>query len=163
MGGDAVLDKNTGIVWEKSPATTKHFGANNPASPYDARLHCLRRTTGGQMGWRLPLIHELLSLRDPGNSTGNPDLPVGQPFSNIGNFYWSSTLDPLGNYWLMDFQSFNFLERHNGGDELPAWCVRGGGPLPQYWGINKDGEVKWKVSSADSEEIGGEFLSSPNE
>ncbi len=134
MGGDAVLDKNTGIVWEKSPATSSHFGLNNPNLPYGARKHCLRRITGGQLGWRLPSIHELLSLMDPNNPTGNPDLPVGHPFQNIGNFYWSATQDiqDPSRYWLMDFQDLTFLQRHNSSDTLRAWCVRGGGPLTHY-------------------------------
>jgi len=134
LGGEAVLDKNTGIVWEKSPATTSHFGLNNPNPPYGARKHCLRRTTGGQMGWRLPSIHELLSLMDPSNPTGNPDLPVGHPFQNLGNFYWSATQDiqDSSRYWLMDFQDLAFLQRHNSSDTLRAWCVRGAGPLTHY-------------------------------
>src|SRR5207245_7287955 len=56
----AVLDKNTGLVWEKSPATPAGEGTWGGGT-----RTCLRKTTGGQQGWRLPAIPELASLLDP--------------------------------------------------------------------------------------------------
>ena len=127
LGGAAVLDKNTGLTWEQSPLTSRQTWSS-------ARIQCLRRGTGGQMGWRLPSIHELTSLVVPGNPAGGPDLPAGHPFSNVqSSSYWSATSD-VGvptNAWLVGFG--------NGGVGADGrtradfvWCVRGGGPLSEY-------------------------------
>lgn len=134
MGGAAVLDKNTGLVWEQSPWTT-HFEWP------EARFHCIsQKGVGAQMGWRLPSIHELTSLLVPGDPAGGPDLPPGHPFSNVqGNFpsfgYWSATTsvhDPL-KAWMVDFFDGDvFTIDKDGPPPGHIWCVRGGGPLSEY-------------------------------
>ena len=120
MDGEAVLDKETGLVWEKSPDATKriwHFAADD----------CYKKTVGGRKGWRLPTVEELASLIDTTQS--NPTLPSGHPFQNVqSDYYWSSTayvFDP--NY------AYN-VSLANGtvvaGVKLSAmfymWAVRGG-------------------------------------
>ena len=74
MASQAVLDRETGLVWEQSPdATTRNW--------IDAQIHCNERTVGGRKGWRLPGIQELASLVDPADTGGNPaHLPLGHPF-----------------------------------------------------------------------------------
>lgn len=129
MGGAAVLDKETGLVWEQSPATITHNWAS-------ARMQCAAvRTTGGRRGWRLPSMYEQSSLYDPGNGGGNPDLPAGHPFSNVQNsIYWSATTsaeNPTTAAWFVN---------SNGGAGVNAkasdyfvWCVRSGSsPLSEY-------------------------------
>src|SRR5947208_16080459 len=47
----AVLDRETGLVWERSPATTRHFWSNvGLATPTTlaARTECTCRTVGGR-------------------------------------------------------------------------------------------------------------------
>ena len=78
----AVLDKETGLVWEKSPDTTTRTWATASAYAYS-------KTVGGRKGWRLPTVEELASLVDP---TTIPVLPSGHPFTNVrSGHYWSAT------------------------------------------------------------------------
>lgn len=57
LDNDAVLDKETGLVWEKSPDTTTRHWAN-------ATIYAYQKTVGGRKGWRLPTVEELASLVD---------------------------------------------------------------------------------------------------
>ena len=124
MDGAAVLDKETGLVWEQSPNEPQRTWVN-------AHLFCNIKAVGNRKGWRLPTVQELASLIDPSNPLGDPDLPVGHPFSNVQNsIYWSATTDaadPSG-AWEVNFNFFPLA----GGPEVMVkstsnyvWCVRG--------------------------------------
>jgi len=122
----AVLDRETGLVWERSPST----------SPFDwegAQLHCNQLSKGNRFGWRLPTIQELASLVDP--SVPLPGFfPSGHPFSNPQpSYYWSATTyaDLTGLAWAVDFRvqadpRFRVTVGGYKSNEYPAWCVRGG-------------------------------------
>jgi hypothetical protein len=81
----AVLDRETGLVWERSPDTgTREWLA--------AHRFCIDRAVGNRnrKGWRLPTVQEIVSLVDP--TRDPPSLPAGHPFSNVQpDFYWSAT------------------------------------------------------------------------
>ena len=120
FGSAAVLDRETGLVWEKSPILSSFIWSS-------AQFHCNRLTTGGRLGWRLPTLQELASLVDPSVLPG-PTLPSGHPFSNVqSSDYWSATSFAGGN-------AFAWAVRFNDGDVglvdrgtlHAAWCVRGG-------------------------------------
>jgi hypothetical protein len=122
----AVLDRETGLVWERSPSTT-------PLTWYNALQACLNKSVGGRAGWKLPSIQELRSLVDP--TTVNPALPVGNPFTNIqfvttveSPFYWSSTTISLsGAAWIVFFATGDaFVGTKSSSGSNFAWCVRGG-------------------------------------
>ena len=118
FNAEAVLDKETGLVWEQSPSTDSLDSAA-------ARAHCLNKTVGGRKGFRAPKIAELATLADPGNPGGDPDLPVGHPFSNVlSDTYWSATPNIGGSQtWALNFDSGGvFLS--DGPNRV--WCVRGG-------------------------------------
>lgn len=87
FNNEAVLDRETGLVWERSPSTQAL------AWP-DARLFCAQKAVGGRGGWRLPAFNELASLVDPTiTSPGVPRLPAGHPFQNVqAGSYWSATV-----------------------------------------------------------------------
>jgi len=127
MGNAAVLDRETGLVWEKSPSATFFPWASG--SDETAADHCNASTVGNRRGWRLPTISELLSLidGDPANTGGTTKLPPGHPFTNLQNsVYWSSTVDVASfpgdvrvtNLFGGVFPALNF-------NIFPAWCVRG--------------------------------------
>jgi hypothetical protein len=82
---DVVHDKETGLVWVRSPAAEKKIWDAAIVSAYTS-------AGGGRRGWRLPTIEELLSLVDPAHL--NPTLPQGHPFRHVqlSDFYWSCTL-----------------------------------------------------------------------
>src|SRR4029434_2696444 len=74
-GGAAVLDRETGLVWERSPDSTF------TPTWSDAQLGCAAKDVGGRGGWKLPSIQELRSLIDP--AAANPALPAGHPFIGV--------------------------------------------------------------------------------
>ena len=116
---EAVLDRETGLVWERSP---------DPATrTWDqALIHCVTRVVSDRSGWRLPSIQELLSLRAAASGS---TLPPGHPFSGVDlTYYWSGT--SRGVYaWISEFSfasgdgvsAFTKVSAYSG-----AWCVRGG-------------------------------------
>jgi len=125
MGGVAVLDKETGLVWEQAPV--------EPASNWiDAHVRCNIKGLGNRKGWRLPTFSELASLIDTSNPTGNPDLPVNHPFTNVQNaIYWSASTaaDEPTFAWEVNFNFGNLAggpEREVKTDTNFVWCVRGG-------------------------------------
>ena len=120
FGSAAVLDKETGLVWEQSPSTSTF-------SWVAALGHCNVLTTGGRLGWRLPTLQELASLVDP-NAAGAPFLPAGHPFSNVqSSFYWSaSTLAFDTSFaWGVHFD-FGVVSNDVKGNGHFVWCVRAG-------------------------------------
>ncbi|MBI5407070.1 MAG: DUF1566 domain-containing protein [Nitrospirae bacterium] len=120
MGGAAALDKETGLVWEKTPSSNS-LGYNWG----DARSHCFNKIVGGRKGWRLPSTDELASLVD--YSMNNPTkLPSGHPFDNISlvSSYFTSISTGL-DVWHVYFATGEVYPVNNTLAGL-AWCVRGG-------------------------------------
>lgn len=126
--GEAVLDRETGLVWERTPDPFAHFWD-------DAIRLCRAKKTGNRMGWRLPILEELHSLIDPAAAVSfpGPALPPGYPFNALATSYWSATAHLFleGNFWGLIFNDGAIfqdprLQVHH------VWCVRGGqGPLAQ--------------------------------
>lgn len=115
----AVMDNNTGLVWEKLPSG----GSTTWAL---ARLNCVEKTVGGTRGWRLPSVVELASLIDA--SPGAPLIPavfVGVPLVS----YWSTTVNAMSpgfNFSINFGDNGHVVENSKfGGNTFPYWCVRG--------------------------------------
>ena len=118
MGGGAVLDKETGLVWERSPDTTGRTWIN-------ACSHCYKREVANRKGWRLPTIEELARLVDNDNS--DPALPTNHPFTVQSSYYWSSTtvVGITSTVWLVNFYNGGVYNKDKGYFHY-VWCVRGG-------------------------------------
>jgi len=120
FNNEAVLDKTTGLVWERSPQPST-------VTWNEARTICVKKTVGGQKGWRLPSPADLRSLVGPFVDAPGPNLPPGHPFLNVqSSSYWSVVPEAnlpdyaryvdvfLGNV-LSFFKMYSF----------PVWCARG--------------------------------------
>lgn len=74
LGGQAVLDKETGLVWERAISERMNWGR--------AASRCRQLKIGNRMGWRLPTVAEALSL-----------YPLsGHPFLQL-NSTWTATIN----------------------------------------------------------------------
>ena len=144
----AVLDRETGLVWQRTPGDTFTFDASHEV----ATQVCAQQKTGGRFGWRLPSVEELLTLADPSVSVatgGTPvlGLPAGHPFTNVplNISFWTMTTRVLAPTlaWTVDFTVFppppGIPPSHccGLGPGIPKadstfhrpWCVRGPGPV----------------------------------
>ncbi len=134
MDNYAVLDKETGLVWVRSPRTR--------ASWYNAEEQCTASYNAGRFGWRLPTIQELASLIQYHGAELPWFLPIGHPFDLEWDYnwveHWSITTHaahPSG-AWAVHFYALGW----DGTPVIPVdkdtllhvWCVRGGsGPDSQ--------------------------------
>ena len=118
----AVLDRETGLVWQRVPPTTT-------ALWFDAVDGCEYANTAVRDGWRLPTTAEILSLRD--ESVGaDPQLPAGSPFVVTSDSLWTSTLAGYtGGTQLVELAAIYPLGRRVLADpdhiKSNFWCVRG--------------------------------------
>lgn len=113
----AVLDKETGIVWERSPAQTNFTWAT-------AQNRCNRLVIGGRMGWRLPTIQELTSVLSVGAPGGLEPRNPFNPINPISATIWSGTTSASNpaQAWVFGLSgNATFLDktRLDG-----CWCVR---------------------------------------
>ena len=127
MSGEAVLDRETGLVWERSPSIQALL-------PWQAaQATCNRRLVGNRKGWRLPTIQDLASLIDPSVAFPGPMLAAGHPFIGVHSAsYWSATsVSGSATAWRADFGSGAITTTAIANPEF-FWCVRGGhGPDAQ--------------------------------
>ncbi len=121
FNNQAVLDRETGLVWEKSPWTGLYQWE-------EAINICVQKQTGGRYGWHLPTVEQLSSLMDI-SVPGEPKLPAGNPFTVAAPYsYWSATTF-VGN--TDTAYIVNFSAGFNVSSPLKVsldyiWCVRGG-------------------------------------
>jgi hypothetical protein len=117
----AVLDKETQIVWARRPDAT-------PLRTWGTAMNfCLGARYGGRGGWRLPSMEELTSLIDA--SREFPPLPSGHPFdlSELTGDVWSATTVPgTAEAYTQDMIRDGFLGSLPKTGQRATWCVRGG-------------------------------------
>jgi hypothetical protein len=119
---EAVLDKETQLVWERSPDTL-------PLLWDTAIFACFDKDVGGRKGWRLPKITELASLVD--QTVSDLTLPPGHPFVLDGDDavlkFWSATpvLNSPTEVFVVRFLD-GFVDTDPKDVIARGWCVRGG-------------------------------------
>lgn len=118
---DAVLDKETGLVWERSPETQR------TRNWYEAINHCYVTELANRKGLHLPTIEELASIVDEDEDP--PTFPAGHPFINVepDSAFWSSTTG--AGYpdwaWFVYFKT-GIVGVNKKTIDYYTWCVRGG-------------------------------------
>jgi hypothetical protein len=128
FSGAAVLDRETGLVWERDPTAIGSSGQDDAGidSWAVAAFKCIRKAVGGRKGWRLASVHELTSLVDVSVSPNDVRLPLGHPFQNIGtDFYWTATtyaVEP-SRAWVLRFLGGGVVTEDKPAAH-PFWCVR---------------------------------------
>lgn len=139
--GDAVLDRETGVVWSRKTVTTTSFAGGIESA-------CWGLVIGKRVGWRLPSVRELQSLVDLSVTLvpGQTLLPVGHPFlvsptnSAGGSFeYWANDIRRTGEGQMSDVRRYVRLTSGTGGEAYifdadtirpprGVLCVRGADP-----------------------------------
>ena len=119
LDDQAVLDRETGLVWEKAPSTNANY------TWQVAIIRCAQLVVGNRGGWRLPTVDELASLVDYSVTT-NPRLSPGHPFTGVLSFYWSSSEyeSIVPSAWRVNFSSGVVDVYGKANYEGSAWCVR---------------------------------------
>ncbi len=129
-GGQAILDRETGLVWKRTVASVPA----GTASWWAALEACRNDRTGGRGGWHLPSVEEITSL--------HPIDPVA-PFTNIVKkdgpsspfVYWTSSREEVSSpqpasdqqaYWV-SIKANGALEVQRGrlSNPMGYFCVRG--------------------------------------
>ena len=126
LDNEAVLDRETGLVWEREP-DTKHLVEWEVA----VGGGCHNKKVGGRKGWRFPALYEIQTLVEPSQTA--PSLATGHPFilsSSVinGNIaFWTAT-EQRHDGSMAEAITFsggsNFLLDKP--IEAAFWCVRGG-------------------------------------
>jgi hypothetical protein len=117
LGGTAVLDRETGLVWQRIPSPSAYSWTS-------AVNVCQINSVGGAWGWRLPTLPELMSLGP---------LPAGHPFAPaaMGLYFWTLTAPAENASQAVavshDVGSVNFAyPLKSDSANYRRWCVRGG-------------------------------------
>jgi hypothetical protein len=117
LGNAAVLDNETGIVWERQPEPALTAWGNRVSS-------CLAGAPGGRLGWRLATVQELLTLFEV--RSGEPAFPVVHPFIlGTAPTFFSETLHPDNSaiVFIVTVQPYDIATSAKTGP-LRGWCVR---------------------------------------
>ena len=117
----AVLDRETGLVWQQSPGGQHVQHDDQHFSIFD----CQSTAFNGRYGWRLPTVEELATLADPNNSS---NLFAGAPFviGSATQFWTASTPTGFAGFgYAVDFGTTPAPQFTDPATILSFWCVRG--------------------------------------
>jgi len=115
LDGNAVLDKETGLVWKKTITALELDWTT-------AMDYCHQQNVDERKGWRLPSVEELASLLD------GAALPTGHPFTlGEADYFWTSTESAANasNAFYVRMSIGNILTSAKS-NTYYVWLVRGG-------------------------------------
>ena len=117
LDGEAVLDNETGLVWDRNPDIEQTQTWNG------AFGYCTNRELGGRGGFRLPSVEEMNSLRDDSADR----LPDGGPFTvPTEQQFWTASTEVGNAAWAYTFQVNNSgASASEKTGATAVWCVRG--------------------------------------
>ncbi len=120
FNNEAVLDRETGLVWEQTlDLTARAWGPST--------FNCVNKIVGGTVGWRLPSVVELKSVED----LSSPVPYINSVFNSTGilsaNNWWSATTSGInsGDAWIVDVNGGRVNGNSKSNGQGLAWCVRG--------------------------------------
>lgn len=140
--GKVVLDSQTKLMWQQTSAAS-------PLAWEAAKKHCDGLAYAGLDDWRLPSLHELMSLQD---YLGPQNYPIidGSAFPGTSKaWYWTATAQvKSAARFVVGFESYNFTTNFvlavGGTAEHEVRCVRANGavemPGPRYV-VSSSGEA----------------------
>jgi len=124
--GHTVMDMATGLSW------TKNADCASSVLDWESAFQIVRQMNReekfGFKDWRMPGITELESIVDMGRHS--PALPDGHPFSDVRDFYWSSTTSEYDTdyAWALYLRDGGLGVGYKTSPDFHLWAVRGGGP-----------------------------------
>lgn len=136
LASQAVLDRETGLVWERVPESV-------PGTWEHANVDCGAASVGVRAGWRLPSRAELMSLIVP--------LPTGHPFTLPFGSYWTIEdgidTDTEATIVSVGSAAFSITSKTNANRYI---CVRGGSALARSDASERTGSWSTEFSYSPS-------------
>jgi hypothetical protein len=128
LNNDAVLDRETGLVWSRQYVSAEKLELVN--------LACKNLRIGNRGGWRLPTVAELTSLLDYSSPAISPapGLPVGHPFllgltgQPLDDHFWTGEPAlgyPEDYYYIVHMREGVALGANARNNKFRSLCVRG--------------------------------------
>lgn len=97
-GDKVVLDKATGLMWQKSGSS--NYMTYAEAKKYIRDLNNDNKPFAGLIGWRLPTLEEAMSLMEPRKQD---DMYINPMFGQKQGWIWTADKYSASSAWLVTF------------------------------------------------------------
>lgn len=121
FNNEAVLDRETGLIWEKNGAVSDNI-------PNNTFLYCYGKNVAGKMGWRLPKIEEVTSLFNGSTFAALGSINIDPNPSYVETGSPDTDTPGLRYYYSRATMSVQTIDPDNmSSNSRVVLCVRGGG------------------------------------